>query len=234
MNRDALLDQRHHADPWAYEKKAAAMGHNTIAGIDEAGRGPLAGPVVSAAVILPRTFAIAEVTDSKKLSPVRRSKLYDLIYEHAVAVGIGIIDAAEIDRINILQASLASMAIASLNLDPAPDCLLIDGTFPIPLPTKQMTIPKGDSLSISISAASIIAKVTRDRMMEYYDVHYPQYGFKSHKGYPTKAHREAIRHFGCSPIHRHSFKGVKENVRPSQIRQLPLRDEHAQSKTEIR
>ena len=218
-------------DPWAYEKRATAKGHVTIAGIDEAGRGPLAGPVVSAAVILPLNFSNPEVTDSKKLSPARRSRLYDLIYAHAVAIGIGIVDAAEIDRINILQASLLSMAIATLNLDPPPDCLLIDGTFPISLPTHQVTIPKGDALSISISAASIIAKVTRDRLMDRYDLDYPQYRFTSHKGYPTKAHREAIQRFGCCPIHRRSFKGVTEHVRPSNSRQLPLRSDDAESKT---
>jgi len=226
--------QRAAADPWAYENKAAANGYVTIAGIDEAGRGPLAGPVVSAAVVLPRAFSNAEVTDSKKLSPALRSKLYDVIYEHAVAIGIGIVDAVEIDRINILQASLLSMAIATRNLDPSPDCLLIDGTFPIPLPTYQKTIPKGDALSISISAASIVAKVTRDRMMNCYDVYYPQYRFTSHKGYPTKVHREAIQKFGVCPIHRHSFKGVKEYVQPSNNRQLPLRTAHAESKTKIR
>ena len=120
-------------DLWAYEKKARDDGHLTIAGIDEAGRGPLAGPVVAAAVILPDRFPSAEVNDSKQLSPVQRDRLYELIYSQAVAVGIGIVDALEIDRINILRASLLAMAMAALNLDPAPDCLLIDGNFPIPL-----------------------------------------------------------------------------------------------------
>lgn len=223
--------QRSAADPWAYEKMAAAKGHMKIAGIDEAGRGPLAGPVVSAAVILPENFSNPEVTDSKKLSPTRRNTLYELIYKQAVAIGIGIIDAVEIDRINILQASLRSMAMASLNLEPAPDCLLIDGTFLIPSPTHQEAIPKGDALSISISAASIVAKVTRDRLMEVYDQYYPQYHFTSHKGYPTKAHREAIKKFGCCPIHRRSFKGVSEHIRPLKSRQLPLRTARAESKT---
>ena len=234
MDRRHNPEQRAAVDPWAYEKKAAANGYVTIAGIDEAGRGPLAGPVVSAAVVLPRTFSNAEVTDSKKLSPARRSNLYDVIYEHAVAIGIGIVDAVEIDSINILQASLLSMAIATRNLRPSPDCLLIDGIFPIPLPMVQKTIPKGDALSISISAASIVAKVTRDRMMDCYDVYYPQYRFASHKGYPTKAHREAIQKFGSCPIHRQSFKGVREYVQPSKNTQLPLRTAHAESKTKIR
>lgn len=221
-------------DPWAYEKRAAAKGCLTIAGIDEAGRGPLAGPVVSAAVILPPDFSGEGIADSKKLSPARRSRLYDVIYAQAVSIGIGIVDAGEIDRTNILRASLLSMAMASLNLDPKPDCLLIDGIFPIPLPTRQITIPKGDALSISISAASIVAKVTRDRLMERYDLDYPQYRFISHKGYPTKAHRDAIQRFGCCPIHRRSFKGVAEHFRPERPRQMPLRPDHAEPKTTIR
>lgn len=221
-------------DPWAYEKMAVEKGHLNVAGIDEAGRGPLAGPVVSAAVILPKNFSNPEVTDSKKLSPTRRNKLYDLIYQQAVAIGIGIIDAVEIDRINILQASLRSMAMAELNLEPTPDYLLIDGTFLIPSLTHQEAIPKGDALSISISAASIIAKVTRDRLMEVYDLYYPQYHFTSHKGYPTKVHREAIQQFGCCPIHRRSFKGVTEHARPSNGRQLSLRTYRGESKTKNR
>ena len=227
-------NQRESADPWAYEKKAAAKGHINIAGIDEAGRGPLAGPVVSAAVILPHKFSNSDITDSKKLSPARRNNLYDLIYQQAVAIGIGIIDSVEIDRINILQASLLSMAIAALNLKPKPDYLLIDGTFSIPMPAHQEAIPKGDVLSISISAASIVAKVTRDRLMEAYDLYYPEYRFTSHKGYPTKVHREAIQKFGCCPIHRRSFKGVVKDVCPTPYRQLPLRIDSAKSKTKNR
>ena len=227
-------NQQKLADPWAYEKKAAAKGHINIAGIDEAGRGPLAGPVVSAAVILPHKFSNPDITDSKKLSPARRNYLYNLIYQQAVAIGIGIIDSVEIDRINILQASLLSMAIAALNLKPTPDYLLIDGTFSIPMPTYQETIPKGDVLSISISAASIVAKVTRDRLMEAYDLYYPQYRFTAHKGYPTKLHREAIKKFGCCPIHRRSFKGVKEKACLSPARQLSLRTNSAKSKTKNR
>jgi ribonuclease HII len=123
------------------------------------------------------------------------------------------------------------MAIAALNLEPKPDYLLIDGTFSIPMPTCQEAIPKGDALSISISAASIVAKVTRDRLMEVYDLYYPQYRFTSHKGYPTKVHRKAIQEFGCCPIHRRSFKGVIEHVCPSPIRQLPLRLDRAEPKT---
>ena len=197
-------------DLWYFEKKAAGKGCRDVAGIDEAGRGPLAGPVVSAAVILPTTFNDAGVIDSKKLTPRKREQLYNRIYDQAIAVGIGIVDPVEIDRINILQASLLSMAIAVKNLDPSPDFLLIDGTFSIASDVPQKPIPKGDSLSISIAAASIIAKVSRDRLMQIYHQYYPQFEFPRHKGYPTKAHKEAIRKFGCCPIHRKSFKGVKE------------------------
>ena len=193
-------------DLWIYEKKARDDGYLTIAGIDEAGRGPLAGPV----------------NDSKQLSSVQRDRLYELIYSQAVAVGIGIVDALEIDRINILRASLLAMAMAALNLDPAPDCLLVDGNVPIPLALAQKTIVKGDALSLSIAAASIVAKVTRDRLMSRYDQDYPHYGFAGHKGYATHAHREAIGRHGCCPIHRRSFKGVKEFSGPPKARQLPL------------
>ena len=200
---------------WFFEKEATKIGCRDIAGIDEAGRGPLAGPVVSAAVILPTAFSETGITDSKKLTPKKREQFYHEIYAHAVSIGIGIVDSIEIDRINILQASLLSMAMATANLNPQPDWLLIDGTFCISSNLPQQPIPKGDSLSISIAAASIIAKVTRDRLMERYHHYYPQFDFQKHKGYPTKAHKEAIRKFGCCPIHRRSFRGVKEYLKPS-------------------
>ncbi|KPJ74725.1 MAG: ribonuclease HII [Deltaproteobacteria bacterium SG8_13] len=196
-------------DLWALEKMAWENGHARIAGIDEAGRGPLAGPVVSASVILPPDASIPDINDSKQLSPAKRGTLYQLIYAQAISIGVGIVDAAEIDRINILQASLLSMSMATDNLRPPPDWLLIDGLFRIPSHLPQQPVPKGDTLSISIAAASIVAKVTRDRMMERYDLDYPEYGFSRHKGYPTRAHREAIRKHGCCPIHRRSFKGVE-------------------------
>jgi ribonuclease HII len=197
-------------DLWHFENQAADEGCRNIAGIDEAGRGPLAGPVVSAAVILPSSFREPDVTDSKKLTHLKRERLYEIIYTQAVAVGIGIVDAVEIDRINILQASLLSMAIAVDNIAPRPDYLLIDGIFNISCDLPQKAVPKGDALSISIAAASIVAKVSRDRLMKNYDPYFPQYEFPRHKGYPTKAHKEAIRKYGCSPIHRKSFKGVRE------------------------
>ncbi|OQX27387.1 MAG: ribonuclease HII [Desulfobacteraceae bacterium IS3] len=196
-------------DLWKFEKDAWQKGFSRVAGIDEAGRGPLAGPVVSAAVILPQGFSI-QVRDSKTLSSKQRDNFYDKIYAHALCVGIGMADAAEIDRINILKASLLSMRLALENLKLQPDYLLIDGQFPIASALPQKPVIKGDSLSMSISAASIIAKVTRDRLMDKYHKDYPQFGFSKHKGYPTKAHKDAIRKFGICPIHRLTFKGVKE------------------------
>ena len=197
-------------DLWAFEKKVIRKGFTVIAGIDEAGRGPLAGPVVAAAVILPRRFRVARMADSKQLTPKRRSEVYEIICRKAVGVGIGIIDPCEIDRINIFQAALAAMAVAVENLNPRPLYLLIDGKFPIYCDLPQEPIVKGDTLSISIAAASIVAKVTRDRLMEQYHDLYPHYGFDRHKGYATACHRKAIQDFGPCPIHRASFKGVRE------------------------
>jgi ribonuclease HII len=195
---------------WSYEKKAALSGFSLVAGVAEAGRGPLAGPVVSAAVILPDHFQGEGVRDSKKLTPNKRDKLYNLIYAQAVSVGVGIADHEEIDHLNILQASLLSMTRAVNNLVTSPDYLLIDGIFTISYNAPQEAIKKGDSLSISIAAASIVAKVTRDRIMETYHNAFPHYGFSVHKGYPTQAHKEAISVFGPCSIHRKTFKGVKE------------------------
>jgi ribonuclease HII len=199
-------------DRWSYENRAALKGHRRIAGTDEVGRGPLAGPVVAAAVILPSGFPDEHVVDSKKLTPAQRERLYGVIYRQAVSVGIGIVDALEIDRINILQASLQAMAMAVNNLSPRPDYLLIDGIFPIPVALPQEPIAKGDALSVSIAAASIVAKVTRDRMMGLYHLYYPDFGFARHKGYPTREHRAAIGRCGCSPIHRRTFRGVREHL----------------------
>lgn len=195
-----------------YEKRAREKGFRAVAGVDEAGRGPLAGPVVSAAVILPESFTDPDIDDSKKLTPKKRDLLYERIYDQAVSIGIGIVDPTEIDRINILNASLLSMAISVNNLSPKPEYLLIDGIFRILSDLPQEPVKHGDSLSVSIAAASIVAKVTRDRIMAQYHIYYPEYGFSGHKGYPTKAHKEAIRQHGCTPIHRRSFRGVKEYV----------------------
>jgi ribonuclease HII len=200
------------ANHWIHEEKAWNRGYRLIAGIDEAGRGPLAGPVVASAIILPPDFNAAEIDDSKKLTPKKRAFLYDVISNGALAVGVGIVDEAKIDEINILQASLLAMDRAVAQLPLRPDYLLIDGSFPIKTDLPQELLPKGDARSVSIAAASIIAKVTRDRLMDTYHDAYPQYGFLRHKGYPTRDHREAIRALGACPIHRRSFRGVKEYV----------------------
>lgn len=192
-----------------FENRARCAGYHMIAGIDEAGRGPLAGPVVAAAVIFPEGADIPGVNDSKKLTPIKRKNLYGRIYKEALSIGVGIIDAVEIDKINILQASLSAMLIAVDNLYPRPDYLLVDGTFTIHSPIPQKAIKKGDSQSLSIAAASIIAKVSRDRLMKRYSEDFPEYGFHKHMGYGTLMHREAIRTFGPSFIHRKTFRGVK-------------------------
>jgi ribonuclease HII len=197
-------------NPWQFEEKAWALGYRLVAGIDEAGRGPLAGPVVASSVILPPAAGIRGIDDSKKLTPRKRALLYDAILNSAALVGIGVVNAAQIDRINILQASLLAMRLAVEKLPEKPHYLLIDGTFPIQMDIPQESLPKGDSRSISIAAASIVAKVTRDRLMERYDLDFPEYGFSRHKGYPTRVHREAVKRFGACPIHRRSFAGVKE------------------------
>ena len=198
-------------EKWRLERDARAEGHRYVAGIDEAGRGPLAGPVVSAAVILPNSFHASGLTDSKKISASKRDCFYDQIYNEAVAVGIGIIDAVFIDRINILQAALLSMSFAAASLKPTPDFLLIDGPHTIPAELPQRAVIRGDAKSITIAAASIIAKVTRDRLMACYHEAYPQYEFNRHKGYPTRAHKEALLKYGCCPIHRKTFRGVCSN-----------------------
>ena len=193
-----------------FERRARLAGQQRIAGVDEAGRGPLAGPVVAAAVVLPDGFSATGVDDSKKLTALRRLKAFDRICREAVGIGVGVVDAATIDRINILQASLLAMAIAVEQLQPAPDGLLIDGGHAIGIPLPQKAIPHGDARSVSIAAASIVAKVTRDQLMARYHERYPLFGFLQHKGYPTRAHRQAVATHGPCPIHRRSFKGVRE------------------------
>jgi len=188
-----------------FEKIAYQEGYQIIAGIDEAGRGPLAGPVVAAAVILPPGYLNSEIKDSKKLSAGKREELYEIINKEAVAIGMMVVDADVIDRVNILQATLQAMRDAVLELHASPDFLLIDGNQRIPILTPQKPIVKGDSLSISIAAASIIAKVSRDRIMEMYHRQFPQYNFQQNKGYGTKEHLDAIKKFGICKIHRKSF-----------------------------
>ncbi len=183
-----------------------------IAGVDEAGRGPLAGPVVAACVILPLDCDYQRFRDSKQLSPEARREIFIEIKQREYQVGVGIVSEGDIDRLNILQASLAAMRLAVNNLPQKPDFLLVDGKFKVPLSIDQMPLVKGDSRSASISAASIIAKVTRDELMEKYHRQYPQYLFDKHKGYPTVEHRRRIRKFGPCEIHRKTFKGVREYV----------------------
>jgi ribonuclease HII len=201
-----------HIDTLMFEKRAYNNGYRYVAGIDEAGRGPLAGPVMAAAVILPAGLSIIGVDDSKKLTHGKREKLFDIIMAQALSVGVGIITPSEIDRINILQATRRAMLAAVQQLFPQPDYLLIDGISTIDSAVPQKTIIKGDSLSLSIAAASIIAKVTRDRLMIEMDAKYPGYGLAGHKGYGSAAHMAAIRILGPSPIHRLTFGGVKEYV----------------------
>lgn len=189
-----------------YERDCYEKGFSYIAGIDEAGRGPLAGPVVAAAVILPKDCLIEGVNDSKKISEKKREKLYDEIINNAVAWGVGIMDNNVIDEINILNATRKAMHTAIENLEVRPDYILIDAEKRVDTNGIPYTpIIKGDALSISIAAASIVAKVTRDRMMREYDEIFPMYGFEKHKGYGTKAHIEAIRENGLCMIHRHTF-----------------------------
>ena len=189
-----------------YERELWDKNIHYIAGVDEAGRGPLAGPVVAAAVIFPKNIYIPGVNDSKKLTARRRTELFYQIEEKAIAVETGIVHEKEIDRINILQATHKAMRMAIGRLEIRPAYLLIDGR---PLPEKiipQTAITGGDSVCFSIAAASIVAKVTRDRMMVEYDEMFPQYGFAKHKGYGTRKHFEAIQKFGLCEIHRRSFK----------------------------
>ena len=190
----------------SFERKARGCGYRIIAGIDEAGRGPLAGPVIAAAVILPPGYEHPEITDSKKLSPRRRERLYGIIQRDAVSIGIGVVEAPVIDAVNILQATLLAMKDAVLELSPSPDYLLIDGLNRIDLAIHQETIIRGDSLSLSVASASIVAKVSRDWLMEMYHRQFPQYNFLRNKGYGTREHREAILKFGRSKIHRRSFR----------------------------
>ncbi|CAH2212965.1 ribonuclease HII [Tepidibacter aestuarii] len=185
---------------WSYEN-----GYTYIGGIDEAGRGPLAGPVVAAVVVFDKDVDIKYINDSKKLSEEKRNELFETIKNEALDYGIGIVDNGKIDEINILNATYLAMKKAINNLKNKPDCLLIDAVTIPNIDIAQKAIIKGDSKSISIAAASILAKVTRDKLMYEYDDKYSEYGFSKHKGYGTKEHYEAIKNQGITPIHRRSF-----------------------------
>ncbi len=200
-------------DPYAFDASAVKGKFAVVAGIDEAGRGPLAGPVVAAAVILDRKKKIKGIRDSKKVPEAEREELYELIMSSS-RVGVGIVGADEIDRINILNATKKAMCNAVADLGEVPELLLIDALSLPNIKTEQMSIIKGDAKSASIAAASIIAKVTRDRIMMEYHQTYPCYGFDNHKGYATKKHLESIAKHGPCPIHRRSFAPVMSLTLP--------------------
>lgn len=197
-------------DNYKYERVLWSKGINLIAGVDEVGRGPLIGPVVAAAVILPHDFHLEGLTDSKKLSEKKRELFYQIIKEKAISIGVGIISEKRIDEINIYEATKEAMIMAINNLDPKPDHILIDA-MPLELSIPTTSIIKGDCLSVSISAASVIAKVTRDHILYNIDKEYPMYDLKNNKGYGTKKHLEAIKKYGITKYHRLSYKPVYDS-----------------------
>ena len=198
-----------------HERRLRETGCRIVVGIDEAGRGPLAGPVVAAAVVLPEGFAHSWLNDSKKLSSARRARVCgELTSDPAVLWACAVIEPAEIDRINILRATHEAMRRAFAALGPRPDHALIDGLPVHPFPAPQTALVEGDTLSLSVAAASVIAKVTRDRLMVEYDARYPAYGFASHKGYPTSRHLAILARDGPCPIHRYSFRPVGQPFLP--------------------
>jgi ribonuclease HII len=209
LNLDAVASEDNNTH---FEEYYSKKGYKGIAGVDEAGRGPLAGPVVAAAVILPKDFYLDAICDSKKINEKKRDEIYGLIHEKALSVGIGIVSEREIERINILNAALLAMKTALDELTVAHDFILVDGNAKVCTTVPQKTIKQGDTRSISIAAASIIAKVTRDRIMYQYHRTYPAYNFKSHKGYGTKEHVQAIKEHGITKIHRRTFSPIKEMI----------------------
>jgi ribonuclease HII len=216
-----------HGPVCGFEEEAYERGYKCVAGLDEVGRGPLAGPVVAAAVVLPRGFVHPDIRDSKLLTAKQRERTAGLIRAHAECCAVGVVEPRAIDRLNIHQASLLAMVKALAALASKADCLLIDGRESIPLAlfrlgrflsgrsTYQRTIIRGDRLCLSIAAASIIAKVARDERMMQLDTRYPEYGFAALKGYCCAAHFRALRRFGPSPVHRQSFKPVRDALPPS-------------------
>ena len=197
-----------HFDPWYFEHRAQRRKFRRIAGVDEVGRGPLAGPVVAAAVVLPYGAELPEVRDSKLLSPIQRQVCFKRIRAVAEAIGIGEVSAAEIDQTNILAAALEAMRQAVTQIDPLPGFVLVDGPWEVPIRLPQKPLKGGDQLSVSVAAASIVAKVHRDAMMVAYHDSYPHYNFAQNKGYGTKEHRAALARFGSCPLHRQTFRGV--------------------------
>lgn len=197
-----------------YEKELYDNGINLIAGVDEVGRGPLIGPVVAAAVILPKDYKLEGLTDSKKLSEKKRDKFYDIIKRDAISIGIGLMDEKVIDNVNIYEATKLAMKEAINNLNIKPEHILIDA-MPLELSIPTTSIIKGDAKSESIAAASVIAKVTRDKMMYDLDKEYPMYGFKNHKGYPTKKHIEALKEYGLIDGYRKTYQPIKDMIKES-------------------
>lgn len=202
---EALAAEKMRLEQMKFFEKKYEKDYHLICGIDEAGRGPLAGPVVAGACILPKDAEILYLNDSKKLSAARRENLYDEICEKAIAYSVGVVSPQRIDEINILQATYEAMQQAISKLSNMPDLLLVDAVTIPKVLMKQVGIIKGDAKSVSIAAASILAKVTRDRMMIEFDSVYPEFGFAQHKGYGSAAHIQAIKEYGPSPIHRHTF-----------------------------
>lgn len=199
-------------DTFSLERSLRRKGYLQIAGLDEVGRGPLAGPVMAACVILPQDCDYHRFVDSKILPADDRARLYEELKQNGAIISIGIVSESEIDRLNILQASLLAMKKAVIALAKQPDFLLVDGKFPVPMALEQQTLVKGESKSASIAAASIAAKVERDKLMADYHRQYPAYGFDRNKGYPTAEHRKAIQMHGPCAIHRQSFKCVREYI----------------------
>lgn len=191
-----------------YEKQCFQSGFRYLAGVDEAGRGPLAGPVVAASVIFPQEFILPGLNDSKQLTEIQRNYYYQEILKNALGIGVGIVEPEIIDQINILQATLLAARLAVSNLLPKPDFLLIDALNLSFINIPKRSIIKGDSLSYSIAGASVVAKVTRDRIMKMYHLQHPEYDFDRHKGYGTSEHLLRLQNFGPSPIHRKTFRGV--------------------------
>jgi ribonuclease HII len=195
-----------------YERNSRLVGKQMVAGIDEAGRGPLAGPVVAAAVILPEDFKLIGLNDSKQISETKRNEFFEFIKKNAISYRISVIDNQTIDRVNIFEATKLAMKEALIQLDPPADHVLIDAVRLDNLPCSSESIIKGDAKSISIAAASILAKVTRDQLMNKIHEEYPMYDFKSNMGYGTKYHMDALRKYGISPYHRKTFAPVRENI----------------------
>jgi len=200
--------------PLSYEEMARQAGYAVIAGVDEAGRGPLAGPVVAGAVVLDSSFDLPGIRDSKQMTAKRREEAFAVIQREALATGIGVVSNRYIDQFNILKASLEAMSRAIRVLDPRPEFLLVDGIHPVSLSIPQKCLKKGDQICRSISAASILAKVYRDRIMRAFHEMYPGYGFDRNMGYGTGRHLDALRAYGPCPIHRLTFKPVTPIARP--------------------